>query len=64
MNKDEVDNPENLKELIDRSGLPYESKFKEALLSNKGMPKKLDPLRKDLKGLLLRLSQDLEQVQV
>ena len=63
VNKDVADNPEILKQLVDRSGLSYESKLKDALLSNTGLSKNLDALvEKDLKGLLLRLSQDLEQV--
>jgi hypothetical protein len=63
VNKDVVDNPENLKQLIDRSGLLYESKLKDALFSNTVLSKNLNALvEKDLKGLLLRLSQDLEQV--
>jgi hypothetical protein len=63
VNKDVADNPENLKQLVDRSGLSYESKLKDALLSNTGLSKNLNALvEKDLKGLLLKLSQDLEQV--
>ena len=63
VNKDVVDNPENLKQLVDRSGLSYESKLKDALLSNTGLSKNLNALvEKDLKGLLLKLSQDLEQL--
>lgn len=63
VNKDVADNPENLKQLIDRSGLLYESKLKDALFSNTVLSKNLNALvEKDLKGLLLRLSQDLEQV--
>ena len=63
VNKDVADNPENLKQLVDRSGLSYESKLKDALLSNTGLSKNLNALvEKDLKALLLRLSQDLEQV--
>ena len=63
VNKDVAGNPENLKQLIDRSGLYYEAKWKDVLLSNTVLAKNTNALvEKDLKALLLRLSQDLEQI--
>jgi hypothetical protein len=62
LSKDEVGDGAKLKEFIERSGLLYESRLKEALLLNKVMPKQLrEILEKDLKGLLLKLSQELEE---
>lgn len=62
LSKDEVGDGAKIKEFIERSGLLYESRLKEALLLNKVMPKQLrEILEKDLKGLLLKLSQDLEE---
>jgi hypothetical protein len=63
VNKDVAGNPENLKQLVDRSGLSYEAKLKDALLSNTVLEKNVNTLaEKDLKSLLLRLSQDLAKV--
>jgi hypothetical protein len=63
VNKDVAGNPENLKQLVDRSGLSYEAKLKDVLLSNRVLAKNVNALAdKDLKSLLLRLSQDLEKV--
>ena len=62
LSKDEVGDGAKLKEFIERSGLLYESRLKEALLLHKVMPKQLrEILEKDLKGLLLKLSQELEE---
>jgi len=62
LGKNDVGDGAKIKEFIERSGLLYESRLKEALLLNKVMPKQLrEILEKDLKGLLLKLSQELEE---
>jgi hypothetical protein len=62
LGKNEVGDGAKIKEFIERSGLLYESRLKEALLLNKVMPKQLrEILEKDFKGLLLKLSQELEE---
>ena len=59
--KDEGGDGAKLKAFIERSGLLYESRLREALLLYKGIPKQVrDILEHDLKGSLLKLSQELE----
>ena len=62
LSKDEVGDGAKLKEFIERSGLLYESRLREAFLLNKVMPKQLrEILEKDFKGMLLKLSQELKE---
>ena len=61
LSKDELGDGAKIKDFIERSGLLYESRLKEALVLNKIMPRQLrEILEKDLKGLLLKLSRELE----
>jgi hypothetical protein len=62
LGRDEAGDGAKIKEFIERSGLVYESRLKDALLLHKVMPKQLrEILETDLKGLLLKLSQELEE---
>jgi len=62
LSRDEAGTGAKLKEFVERSGLFYESRIREALLLNKVMPHQLrEILEKDLKGLLLKLAQELEE---
>ena len=59
---DKVGDSENIKQFIEHSGLLYESKLKQSLLLGGMLPKRLmKVVEKDLKGLLLKLSQKLEE---
>ncbi len=61
--KDNAGDSEKIKQFIEHSGLFYESKLKQAILSEESSPKHLEKvMEKDLKGLLLKLSQKLEEV--
>ena len=50
--------PEFLQNFITQSGLLYESKLKRLLMKNP-MPESLDYIKTDLKGILLKISQNL-----
>jgi hypothetical protein len=61
--KDKAGDSEKIKQFIEHSGLLYESKLKQTILSEESSPKHLEKvMEKDLKGLLLKLSQKLEEV--
>jgi len=61
--KDTAGDSEKIKQFIEHSGLLYESKLKQTILSGESSPKHLEKvMEKDLKGLLLKLSQKLEEV--
>jgi hypothetical protein len=63
--KDKAGDSEKIKQFIEHSGLLYESKLKQSLLLEEGSPKHLmKVMEKDLKGLLLNLSQKLEEAAV
>ncbi len=60
--KDKVGDGEKIKQFMEHSGLLYESKLKEFLSFGKILPKQLiEIVEKDFKGLLLKLSQELEK---
>jgi len=62
LGRDEAGDGAKIKEFIERSGLVYESRLKEAFLLHRVMPKQLrEILETDLKGLLMKLSQELEK---
>jgi hypothetical protein len=62
-NGDNKAESEKVKQFIEHSGLLYESKLKQTILSEESSPKHLEKvMEKDLKGLLLKLSQKLEEV--
>ena len=62
LNEDKAGNGERLKEFVEHSGLFYESKLKRLLTLGKMMPKQVvEVVDKDFKGLLLKLSHELEK---
>jgi len=61
LNEDKVSDSGNIKQFVEHSGLLYESKLKQSLFLGERLPRQLvEVVEKDLKGLLLRLSQELE----
>lgn len=59
---DKVGDSKNIKQFIEHSGLLYESKLKQSLFLGGRVPKHLmKVIENDLKGLLLKLSQELEE---
>ena len=60
--EDKTGNSEKIKQFIEHAGLFYESKLKESLSLGKRLPRQLMKIvEKDFKGLLLKLSQELEK---
>jgi len=55
---EKMSQPEFLQNFITQSGLLYESKLKRFLMKNL-MPESLDYIKNDLKGILLKISQNL-----
>jgi len=61
-NEEKVGSSEKIRQFVEHSGLLYESKLREFLLSGKMLPKQfVEIVEKDFKGLLLKLSQELEK---
>ena len=61
-NEDKTGDSEKIKQFIEHAGLFYESKLKESLSLGKRLPRQLMKIvEKDFKGLLLKLSQELEK---
>ena len=60
-NEDKVGDSNKVRQFIENSGLTYESKLKQSLLQKGRLPEHLEKtVEKDFKGLLLRISQKLE----
>jgi len=60
--EEKVGSSEKIRQFVEHSGLLYESKLREFLLSGKMLPKQfVEIVEKDFKGLLLKLSQELEK---
>jgi hypothetical protein len=60
-NEDKVGDSNKVRQFIENSGLTYESKLKQSLLQKGRLPEHLEEtVEKDFKGLLLRISQKLE----